>query len=510
MSSFSDSASVRFGQTVSHSLPQRPTATGHRMSMTSGFGSEFDFDMTAGLQKPFFAAIYEYAQGSPPQTIWEYELNSLDNPDDFMIYVVNTPVAGNSGSVFMDTDVCVQSHFKGVHYLALYSEILDVEARGFIRTIVFVIGNTSSFLVDAVRYHYIEDMRDIMQSLIRPAKERFLGELMIYAASLEKVTQENSSNAALSSKLEQLKHILPHFGINEVDITKAQDYNVEYFSRIQNDLRRIPELAGVTSLCSTLEEFVESLPLTLVTASVASKSDYIENYPGIDFGGFFGHYSMFAVQALAHTCNTDKFKLCDLVAKNAFQYCAYSILSGHTLVIQSKDIGEATALARKFAIIVPFFQEEYIKVMDECTPRDCLRYAIVVTSNLRETKSNPNMVSWINFDNTTYQGDGCPVRSFVMTELGSGSKHNESAFLLNVYSCVKRVSNKFIAKLAELQAKMTPKLLARVQDQLRDVGFGEDDVPIVRYWLHCYFNQQRCKPIMLNDSHRRLAMLPHF
>ena len=37
---------------------------------------------------------------------------------------------------------------------------------------------------------------------------------------------------------------------------------------------------------------------------------------------------------------------------------------------------------------------------------------------------------------------------------------------------------------------------------LKEAGFTKDDKPIIKYWLHCYFNHQKLRPILMNNMSR--------
>lgn len=77
------------------------------------------------------------------------------------------------------------------------------------------------------------------------------------------------------------------------------------------------------------------------------------------------------------------------------------------------------------------------------------------------------------------------------------SSESENLFVLNMYATINRVAARFIRKLAEFaENEISPS-----KDELmKKIGFSEDDEPILKYWIYCFFNKQKCRPVLFNNK----------
>ena len=451
--------------------------------------------------RKYYSALFEFSQGAPPSAFWEYgKTPGISDLNRFMNTVVNIPANPNSYDSCSLPITTVISKYESVYYIAVYTQVYDIDARGFSRSIVFVIANQSKEIIYAIQYSRRQQIMDIVSMIQHPTIERFPHDLMEFAASLQKTINTNSQDESVSilnSKLSAIKPILQHFNITEINEAQGESKHPSHFMIVNNDLRPIKVLTQLDKIEDSLYDFVSALPVSPVIATIESQVNYEEDLPSIDFGGFLGGYSRLVADVLRDEFNHSKFKLTELVTNKSFFYCAFTVLSGQTLVIRSQNTEDAMSLAKRFSILSPFFKPHYIAQIDSANASMCLKYSIVVVKNF-EQKSK-SMISLLDFDNSVYSGDGCPARSFVLSTLGRGADGCESLFVLILYSSIKKIANDFISKLAEMSAGRRLQK-DKVLEEMKKIGFSVEDEPILKYWMHCYFNKQKWRPVLMKNS----------
>lgn len=454
-------------------------------------------------ESPYFAAIFEYSQGSSPNVVWQHGIMTAADNNDFMTFVINTPVHFNE-SLHDSHPITIISAYQNIKYIAVYAQICDIEARGFIRSIVFVISNNSRDKIITIYYQHRKRMKELVSKLLKQPNERFVKDLENYAASLQNTINKSTNTAtlpALASKMHELSSYLQEFGINSNTLDESVEVNEpEYFIRINNNLRPMASLTHIDRYAYFFEAFVCSLPQTLILNSISQRADIAEPVPSITFGYETSSENINSYQKVISSVfdsdyNKARFKLKDLVNCKVFYYCTFSVLSGRTLLIKSKHIGDANSLAKRFAMLSPFIRDNHIKVIDTITPFDCLKYAIVVTSNIGPGPKH--FVSLLNLDNGVYSGAGCPPHSFVTT-LGKSAELSEKAFLMNIYTIIQKLSANFMIKIAET-SQLGPITEGKMRLSLQDAGFNFDDEPIFTYWIHSLLNKQKCHPVLMNN-----------
>ena len=88
------------------------------------------------------------------------------------------------------------------------------------------------------------------------------------------------------------------------------------------------------------------------------------------------------------------------------------------------------------------------------------------------------------------------------------SSESENLFVLNMYATINIVTARFVTKLAEMS---TRKKIPSQEEILKEAGFSAEDEPIFKYWIHCFFNKQKCRPVLLNNkSCTGLTVIPIF
>lgn len=133
-----------------------------------------------------------------------------------MKFVVNTPPPDLDSSTKINNGEKVTniiSKFEDLYYIALYSYVLDCQARGFVRSIFLVVANQSHEIIKFVYEAYIDDLTTIMGRIYENSYKLFLNEIHGYSISLLKTAEETNSQQ-LKSKFKELKTYLPNFGID--------------------------------------------------------------------------------------------------------------------------------------------------------------------------------------------------------------------------------------------------------------------------------------------------------
>ncbi|EAX89787.1 hypothetical protein TVAG_366910 [Trichomonas vaginalis G3] len=170
----------------------------------------------------YYAAMYEFAQGSFPKTLWESGTMTTCQPNEFKLFIVNTPIA----SAFSDFSTNVStfiSSFKGMHFFAIYFQIFDIDARGFTRPLMFVIAHTNSDLISKVYMGEKERILKMIKNMQSPTIKSFPEDLKKYYASIMLAVKKlEPGDITLSQKVNELKRILEIFKISEVNEELAE------------------------------------------------------------------------------------------------------------------------------------------------------------------------------------------------------------------------------------------------------------------------------------------------
>lgn len=240
--------------------------------------------------KQFFSALYEFSQGLGPVQIWTFS----NSNESLMRFIVNTPppdLASNSTYNYGERITNVISKFEDFHYIAIYSQVLDCQARGFARSIVLVVANQSPEIIKYVNEAYIDELTKIIDHIYKNSYELFLNEIQGYTISLLKTTEATKSHQ-LKSKFEELKIYLSNFGINveniindhqqhqNADQISSKNKNGEikdesFFTTIDNNLRSIREITDFNySIIDDLQNLVSNLPITETSAAISAHINF--------------------------------------------------------------------------------------------------------------------------------------------------------------------------------------------------------------------------------------------
>ena len=468
----------------------------------------------------FYAAIFEFSQGSFPKTIWEYGIMSAANPDNFKLLIVNTPINAIS-TAFNTHSSTVVSSFDGVYYIAVYFQLFDIEARGFTRQVIFTIANQCQEVVQNIYTHYSKEIDEFVKKLQKPSHESFPNDLIKFAKSLKLLQEKEQTNLIINSKMKELTTILNHFGITDISSEGAEEKSFEFFSMINNDLRSVRDLTNFKEVVDDLEHFINNLPPAKFIANIQNLTQYYETNYSMDFGNTSGYTNINAFpefttdliieesQILEKDSETiSKVSIRRLLKSRIFYFVAFTLLSGQTLIIKSRDKKLGSFLAKKLSILCPFFREKDLHICTEIDAISSLKYSIVVCNKvIGEYK---NIVSFLDIDVGFYSGDGCPQTSYVWRVLGRCTDLSENAFILNVLLRLKSTSSEFIIKLSSI-AEGKESSPDHLINSMKEIGFSVADIPIMKYWIHAYFNKNSLiKPILANNkSSTGLILAPY-
>lgn len=459
--------------------------------------------------KSCHAAIYEYTQFGYPETIWECG-SSLFEHDEFKQFVITSPVSSNSFD-FYGEPVVILSTYERIHYVAVYTEILDIQARGFSRAIVFVIANISSDLINNIHYIYYDKILELIYLLRKKPEIDFKHDLREFAGSLLKlINADNEQNRQqLESKYSELKSILERFSIDPIKAEESKNRDIDYFIQIRHKLRDIRNLINFNELEMVFDHFIEDIDMMPYKGNLSSHATYQETRPNINFGGIGTELTYPEAVNTIFINNYDNlndydsdgseefFSLRDFVKKNVFDFCVYSLLAGHPLVIISNNLEAAARLGERFTIFCPFFKKSDFCVRNQIGISDCIKYGVVVTQDLIED-ADKELICVLDLDKQIYCGDSCPSNSIVKRELGKIAEKSESLFILHQLLSLKKIGNLLMNVLAEFSMEKIrgrEKLLL----VLKGNGFAREDEPIVRYIIYAYFNKTNCRTIIPNN-----------
>ena len=298
-------------------------------------------------------------------------------------------------------------------------------------------------------------------------------------------------------------------GITDISSEGAEEKSFEYFSLINNDLRPAKDLCDFNKTVDDLEEFISNLPTSKYISNLQNLTDYYETNYAIDFGmssekiGFSDYVTKLLIDELKmsekDSETISKISIRRLVKTKVFFYIAFSLLSGQTLIIKTKDKQAGIALAKKLTILCPFFKENGLHICDSIDPISSLKYAIVVCQDI--IGNYLDAINLIDIDIGIYSGDGCPPSSYVWKILGTCTDISESAFILNVFLRLKHSSAYFVGKLAVVSAEGNDNSPDSLLSILKEFGFSHSDIPILKYWVYAYFNKDSSfKPILANNK----------
>ncbi|OHT06914.1 hypothetical protein TRFO_24953 [Tritrichomonas foetus] len=448
----------------------------------------------------FYCAIYEFAQGSYPKTIWDNEVRLSVDPNSFRLSVVNTPT-NFQPSVLHSPPTIIRSFFESVQYIAMFIQILDFEARGFTRPIVLVFACNDVNAMESLMCLRRREFLDLADKLQKLSKDKFPTELRNYALELkDAIARYGNENPGLISKFEELTKILPQAGITNLEGSRTTEKDPEFFTQINNDLRPIEDLINLNFLKEDLRKFAESLPTSNFQANVMAQSFATTAGLGIQPG--------LVLKMFTNDFSKETILISTMLEKK-FQNLMFSILSGKTVVLITKNSEAGLSLAQRLSILTPFDKPLTVCHIPKCaTIASCMKYSIVVTEeiiNINKNEKKKLPVSLFFCDRLEFEGTPCPDGSFVcrIAPMNETIKTlNDNIFLITAYNNIKHTFSKFLIKIAELTARtrQTRERMLSALCRPESFNFSPVDEPIFKYWMYCMASKQKSVRTILVEA----------
>jgi hypothetical protein len=434
----------------------------------------------------YYSAIFEFAQGSAPLTVFECGDSAFDVAG-FRLWIVNTPAHITSG--WNSPPTIVRSAWGGLHYICYHIQVQDVQARGFARAISFVVANARSELMTGIYSCRRKDFDAIATLLQRHPMELFLIEIQGYVQSLDRLleTVAEPEQRTLVAKRTELAQLMEAAGISKItDDTEPVDRPIDYFTRINNDLRPIRDLINVSEVGLIIKDFTDSLPTNPFHGKLAPA---LWNCPIV-----YGKAFLTTVAVGTSGCEGHPFPICPAMIQNRiFHSCLFCLFSGRTLVLKSLNSRAALHFAERLSVVSPFGEPFSIVEMQRPVGFEYFKYDIVISQNIESPK-----VAILNLDELAFAGSVCPPESIVLQEFGRSVDETEGRTLLVAANDAKRLFSRFRWKLAEVAARGI-QTEERVIHAMKSLRFAQCDVPICRYWMARLVNQQpNVKPILMD------------
>lgn len=470
----------------------------------------FSQDNTTILQDPgYYAALYEFSQGSFPQTLWEYGTLITVSTNEFKLFIVNTPIVSAFSEFGTKTSNFISS-FNGLSFMATYFQIFDIDARGFTRPLMFVIAHQRAEIISKVFTTYRSTIIKIVERLQKPSIDAFPKDLRKYGNSILLAQRKLGSNdLILSPKVKELERILQKFNITDLNPDEGEEKPTTYFTSIKFELRSASTIINLDGIRSELIELMQGLPKTSAGSNILCYSDYQISPNVIDFGGIsfkaeINKFTKFAADSFENK-NEYSCKLLQKLSKShILPFIAFSLLSGTTLVIIYDDLESTKQLAMTLSIFCPFFRPEYLKITNTIDVTNAKKYSIVLSKEIQGDVKNA--VSMIDLVKGVYNGKGCPSNSFVNHILADIEKLDiwDSNFNIQALSKLKTISSQFMFKMRNY-SKISHNL-DEFLSIFQSIGISKEDTPILKYWVYSFYNKTKLKPIISGNVASYWAM----
>ena len=419
----------------------------------------------AAKEIDYYVGLFEFPQGSSPKILWDNKGKSVQNREAFLLYVVNIPTDLRI-SVYNPKPTIIKSEYMSTNFIAIYVQIADVEARGFSRPTVLVLGHQQSKMINYIYSNLLEKFKYFAYEMQSNAGSIFPEEVSIYAASLHHtISKYPESGRLLESKVGELESMLKKAGVEMAPDSKALDEKPEFFTRINNELRPIITLTHFDEMKEELTEFVSSLPNDIVLCNSEWKAQ---------------GWMLNVVNAVREEGSAE---FMTLVKNKKIYDCLFSLQSGHTLYIISSKPGLANAVGARISSLSPF--ESVIPV---CNIGEEKEHPSIVLAASFEQNTNSD-VSCLDLDNDKYTGVTCPLDSILYKELTKAENRSAALQVMLFSNDLKRIGSRFIRKVVEMSAR-APQTRERMDAQMRVIGFSESDFPLITNWARIARNME--------------------
>ena len=461
-------------------------------------------ELAGSISSPnLFFALYEFHQGKEPVTI--FSKGELIGDEVKMKWAVAGQPVVPDGAGLCPPVSRVLSQGGAMSYVSFYTAIPDVDARGFSRSVSFVIAHPSKVLIHAMQCSPVLDrVEEVLMRWQRSAMEKFRVE---FGPRFWEISQIVEGRPELVARYNEMKRIVSEWEIAVVEPEDAtRDIDPAKFNDINNDLRDISELANIseTDLDGILSAFVKDERAALIR----EMANPVKCQVSMDFGGIESSYpeAMSDMFERAGEFETDMFKVRSFVEDGILAHMIFSILSGATLVVRSsKHFEEAIKFAKKMCLFVPAFIPEYLFVCDTIKADDCYEFAVVATKTLEGITFDHNVIAFLDLDENFYRGPICPQSSYVRQIIAHTCSHvGEFSFLMTAIKRMEIADNKvarlIVAWIHNVPVRYEGERGASVA--ITTNFFQPHDICVLRYLIYSQINKSRarCLPATSGDT----------
>ena len=427
--------------------------------------------------------LFEFHQGNQPRTVWKHgpEINFLD---ELMWYVVTIP-AVQDASISRFRPVSLISMFKNMHFLAIYGIIPDIEARGFSRTVCLCILHDEPVFYQFYVNGVIDQLNNVVKQIRESALPCFSRQLSEYSGRLSATINVSPESANLLRNIElELQVLLKEMEIIP-DMNQQSDC-IDFFNKINNDLRPIEQLFDFKYLKSSIENILHNISICMFSGIVCGKAGYRESMPSLSFAGIGNlqdslPYQKFASLLLSNSSLIDnnRYSMVNLIKSRIIHHCAYTLMTGRSLVIESDNPSAICSFAKRFSLFIPFFDSTHFLCLNEAVDSSTIPHRYIIVSPCY-SRDNQDKVSVLNYDKGFYEGVICPSTSFIYKDFDFKSIKKETSLLLYIYQRIKELSSCIYIDLNKIGE---PKFSISSMKLLPD-----DDI-IINYWIGVALNQ---------------------
>jgi hypothetical protein len=335
-----------------------------------------------------------------------------------------------------------------------------------------------------------KDFDAIATLLQRYPMELFLTEIQSYTQSLDRLFQTvtEADQRTLQTKRTELAQLVEATGISKQNNDqKCVDRSMDYFTRINNDLRPTRDLINVSEVGEIIRKFTDSLPTNPFHGKLTPA---LWNCPIV-----YGKSFLTTVTVGTNSYESLPFPICPVMIQNRiFHSCLFCLFSGRTLVLSAANPRAALHFAERLSIVSPFGEPLSVVEMQQPVGLEYFKYDIVVSQNIESSN-----VAVLNLDERVFAGMQCPSESIILQEFAKAMDETEGRTLLIAANDAKRLFSRFRRKVAEVAARgiQTKERLLQAMKSLR---FAICDIPICRYWMARLVNEQpSVKPILIDQ-----------
>ena len=301
---------------------------------------------------------------------------------------------GKVGEIFIPPAI-TQSSFNGIPYFSITIQIPDVEARGFLRSITFIVAH------DRIKPIISEDIIKIMKRFQENALKLFLTEIPRFFLGVkylcENLKENDMGKPTLVTMIQEMEPILQQFNINIENSERDETVSLKKIVTVNNELRDVRNLIEWEENLNELTRIISSLNLS---PDISSS----ENQNEIEFG-----FSSISHQKIFYFTSNNK-----ICQNGIFGHLIFSLLAGFKINLVSSDFEKTLQLAEILVNFIPMFQESDLKILNENENKNVINsQKIIISKNSVFDNIESEKVSIFDLNDNYYQGLVCGENSFV-------------------------------------------------------------------------------------------------